>query len=286
MTCGRPTICGRCRRVRPNWWTSISRPSDGARSAADIEAPTLAEHARPADRPRAIADRQRRTRRRRPIRSTNCADRVPERRPMPSSTGSSTRHASATRRSTTTRASWRRPSECSAVSSSRSVVAPTFAVCSPGRTTPSISRPPSCSCWPPAARRSPNTRSTNDEIERIRAAQESPPRAIGGVPQPPPDPSIFPGALGELATAVGAYLDLKFSAHPDAPRPETDRHADGRRPGRRRGCLGRRRERRRAHRRQQRSGGRARADRTRRHPRVSVHDRCAQLDLPDARAVC
>jgi phosphohistidine swiveling domain-containing protein len=55
--------------------------------------------------------------------------------------------------------------------------------------------------------------------QRIHAAQEPPPHAIGGVPQPPPDPSIFPGALGELATAVGIYLDLKFSAHPDAPRP-------------------------------------------------------------------
>jgi pyruvate,water dikinase len=55
---------------------------------------------------------------------------------------------------------------------------------------------------------------------RVRAAQELPPPVLGGVPVPPPDPTVFPGALRELAAAVGAYLDQKFTAHPGVPLPD------------------------------------------------------------------
>ena len=58
-----------------------------------------------------------------------------------------------TRRSTTTPASWRRRSEWCGASSARSVAAPNFGGCSPDRMMPSISPPPSCSCWRRAARR-------------------------------------------------------------------------------------------------------------------------------------
>jgi rifampicin phosphotransferase len=51
------------------------------------------------------------------------------------------------------------------------------------------------------------------------AADQSPPHVIGGTPVPPPDPSVFPGALGELAASVDAYLGQKFTAHPDVQRP-------------------------------------------------------------------
>ena len=61
-----------------------------------------------------------------------------------------------------------------------------------------------------------------DERRQLRrlATQQPPPPVIGGPMVPPPDPSVFPGALGELAAAVTAYLDLKFTAHPDVPRTE------------------------------------------------------------------
>ena len=60
---------------------------------------------------------------------------------------------------------------------------------------------------------------TERRRERIAAAHEPPPPVIGGPIVPPPDPSVFPGALGELAAAVGAYLGLKFTPAPDAERP-------------------------------------------------------------------
>jgi pyruvate,water dikinase len=52
---------------------------------------------------------------------------------------------------------------------------------------------------------------------RILAGQQPPPPVIGGDPVPPPDPSVFPGALGEIAAAVGAYLDQKFTTVRDTP---------------------------------------------------------------------
>jgi phosphohistidine swiveling domain-containing protein len=55
--------------------------------------------------------------------------------------------------------------------------------------------------------------------ERTMAAQQPPPPVIGGAPVPPPDPSVFPDALAEIAGAVVAYLGEKFTAAPDTARP-------------------------------------------------------------------
>jgi pyruvate,water dikinase len=66
---------------------------------------------------------------------------------------------------------------------------------------------------------------------RTAAGQQPPPRVIGGALVPPPDPSVFPGALGELAAAVGAFLDQKFSAHStDAPEVTGSLTVDGQAP--------------------------------------------------------
>ncbi len=57
-------------------------------------------------------------------------------------------------------------------------------------------------------------------IQRTVAGQQPPPPVIGGALVPPPDPSVFPGALGEIAAAISAYLDQKFTAASDAPPSE------------------------------------------------------------------
>lgn len=52
-----------------------------------------------------------------------------------------------------------------------------------------------------------------DRRARRAIATEHPPLSvIGGTPTPPPDSSVFPGALGDLAAAADAYLTLKFTA--------------------------------------------------------------------------
>ncbi len=56
----------------------------------------------------------------------------------------------------------------------------------------------------------------------LRAAvdRQSPPPVLGGPVVAPPDPGVFPGPLAELAAAVGAYLELKFTASPHRPGPD------------------------------------------------------------------
>lgn len=52
---------------------------------------------------------------------------------------------------------------------------------------------------------------------RAVAALHPPPTVIGGPLVGPPDPSVFPGALGVLTASMGAYLDQKFTAVDLAP---------------------------------------------------------------------
>lgn len=52
---------------------------------------------------------------------------------------------------------------------------------------------------------------------RQQAARQAPPPVIGGPVVEPPPPSVFPAPIAELAAAVGAYLDLKFTPRPERP---------------------------------------------------------------------
>ena len=50
--------------------------------------------------------------------------------------------------------------------------------------------------------------------------RQKPPSVLGGPIVAPPHPGVFPGPVAELAAAVGAYLDLKFTARPERSGPE------------------------------------------------------------------
>jgi rifampicin phosphotransferase len=52
--------------------------------------------------------------------------------------------------------------------------------------------------------------------QRAAAAAEPSPVVLGGPPVSPPDPSVFPRPIAELAAAMGAYLDQKLTPAPSA----------------------------------------------------------------------
>ncbi len=241
-------------------WSTATCASFGWRPlAADVEAPTLAEH------PDRFVDLVRCTGRRHAAEQLDAdlfeelRDRVPAAGPSRVRPARRRRPRVLCRPSTTTRASRPRRSGCCAGSCSRSAAGRSTAARSAGSTMCSTSRRRSCRCSPAAGRRCGSEHWTDRRRERSAAAHEPPPPVIGGPIVPPPDP-------------VGVPRSARRARRRGRRLPRTEVHRRRRTPSVREltGCAHRRRPPARA-RRSGRRRSRQRTDRRQQRPR-----RCAQ----------